>query len=167
MRFTVPMCLLVALAVTVSGQSLAKDADGWDQIKWGMTIQETRAKYKAETQPQSTEYWTFQRLESIKISDIDMNVDAMAKHGSDRVTRVQLTYIKSPNGPSESLAFDTLKTLLIQKYGPFASDEPTNQFGRGRRILWTLPSTSIVLESNAVALTVNYTATDKKALDAL
>ena len=170
MRNILRLGALIAFAFTLTGQTPPKDVDGWGKIKWGMTIAEARAAYNVEVQPQTNEYWTFLRLESIKIGDIGMDADAAAKHGSEHIFNVVLTWIFSghPEGPSGSHGFDTLKTLLIQKYGLPVSDEKKREFGDPvREVLWTFPSTSILLKLGQVAVTVNYAATDKKALDVL
>ncbi len=41
---------LAALAVALSGQLKPKDVDGWDKIKWGMTIAQARSAYGIEAQ---------------------------------------------------------------------------------------------------------------------
>jgi hypothetical protein len=170
MKIALRSCLIVALAgVALLGQTKPKDVDGWDKIKWGMTIEEVRAIYNAKEQPEVNEYWTLQKLGSVKISDIDMNVYAMAKHGSEHIVRVKLERdLHGQQGPSATYNFDTLKTLLIQKYGLFVSDETKKEFGgSAREVRWMFPSASILLTLNNIALTVDYIATDKKALDVL
>lgn len=165
-----PCCVVLALAGTAMSQTKPKDVDGWGKIKWGMTIAESRAAYNVQTQPRTDQYWTFQKLESVKIGDIDMNAEAMAKRGSDHIVRVQLNWIffGHPEGPSGSLGFEAIKTLLIQKYGTPVSDETKREYGDPvRDVLWTFPSTSLVLELSKVAVTLEYRETDKKALDVL
>ena len=42
---------LVALAVALFGQAKPKDVDGWDKIKWGMTIARSsfRLRHRSST----------------------------------------------------------------------------------------------------------------------
>lgn len=158
------------LASPCLGQTKPKDIDGWGKIKWGMTIADARVAYDVVAEPETNEYWTFLKLVSVKISDINMDVNAVAKHGSDRIVSVKLTWVfyGHPEGPSGPRSFDTLKTLLIQKYGLPVSDEPKRESGDSvRKVLWTFPSTSILLDLGDVAVNLSYTATDKKALDVL
>jgi hypothetical protein len=56
----------------------------------------------------------------------------------------------------------------MQKYGTPARDETKTKFGDLMHdVLWTFPSTSILLELGKVSVDVDYMATDKKALDVL
>jgi hypothetical protein len=94
-----------------------------------------------------------------------MNVWVVAKNGSDRISKVELSALLAG-----SQKFDTLKTLLIQKYGiPVNEETKTDEINaRVTTVLWTFPSTSIHLmlrEGRTIFL--EYTATDKKALDVL
>jgi hypothetical protein len=79
------------------------------------------------------------------------------------------------SGPGD---FDTLKTLLIQKYGAPVSDQSTRENdSRVKTALWTFPSTSIELTliwldtsagiQNIGTILLHYTAPDKKAMDNL
>ena len=172
---TLRIVLAMALAGLASSQTNTKDTkpndvDGWGKIKWGMTIAEARAAYNVESPLEATEYWNFLRLQSIKIDDIPMDVDAMAARGSDQITRVQLTWIfyGHPGGPSGSQGFDKLKTLLIQKYGAPASDETKREFGDlTKEVLWVFPSTSVLLKLGNVSVNLTHKTIDKKAIDAL
>jgi hypothetical protein len=164
------LCVVLASAGIAIGQEKPKDVEGWDKIKWGMTPQEARSAYKSAEGPESNEYWTFQKLTTVKVGDIDMSAVASAKHGSDRVTRVQLLWVYYGHSEAGSgrAGFDTIRTLLIQKYGAPANDETKTKFGDPvREVLWTFPSTSIVLEFTHVSIGITYAATDKKALGVL
>ncbi len=176
----------IAIVVTLSAQP--KDIDGWDKIKWGMTMADARAAYSIEAQPEAGEYGTTLRLKPVRIGDISLAVSIGTKHGSEQISQVSLDqHYGFPSDPpfDGPHVFDTLKTPLIQKYGP-----PKNQETRReshniiKSVLWTFPSTTIVLEfrENDVvtppelrargwgtigSVTLTYMATDKKALDVL
>jgi hypothetical protein len=163
------LAALVACAVALSGQTQPKDVDGWDKIKWGMTIAEARAAYNVTAEPEVNEYWTILTLTSVEIGDIKWNASARVKRGQDGISGVSL-FSSEPT----STSFDTLKALLIQKYGSPASTETKmgglNGATKVTTVLWSLPSTSIFLIENQWSrgtLTVDYKATDKKALDKL
>jgi hypothetical protein len=139
-----------ALAFGLLGQAPPKDVDGWGKLKWGMTIAEARAAGL---------------LEPVKIGDIAMKVDTFTKGDTDSIKRIQLY-----NFFSNQHDFDTLKTLLTQKYGASASQETKRDEINARitTVLWTFPSTSILLTlREGKTLYLDYTATDKKALDKL
>jgi hypothetical protein len=166
---------LAALAVLLHGQPKPKDVDGWDKIKWGMTIAEARSIYAIETQPESDENWTLLNLKPVKIGDIEMGVQVGARHGSEKITSVRLwSYFGLPTsapraGPRD---FDTLRTVSIQKYGAPANEEEKRgeNFRLLKTILWKFPSTSILmaLEQSASLpnlgnIFLDFTATDKRS----
>ena len=175
MKTAARLGVLIAFAVALSGQIPPKDVDGWGKIKWGMTLAEARSAYTVE-KTETNDYWTLLTLEPIKIDDIQMSVSVGAKHGTEKISKVKLWLYfgladsAKFSGPQD---FDTLKTLLIAKYGAPANDETKREDGdRVKTILWTFPSTSIVLmlkqsetSPNLGAIYLDYAASDKKALD--
>ena len=111
-------------------------------------------------------YWTSLVLNPVKIGDMEMIGGADAKHGTRKISQVgfNLGFDK----PGYAGGFDTLKTLLIQKYGTPVSQENTTEYGHWvKRVLWTFPSSSIVLEAEPAFISLQYKATDMKALDKL
>jgi hypothetical protein len=168
--------MLTEFAIALLGQSPPKDVYGWDKIKWGMTISEARAIYAVSTPTETSGYWTLLNIPDVKIGDISLKASVGAKHGSDQITLAALwmsfglTKDAPRAGPED---FDTLKTLLTQKYGTPVSDETTRNVNtRDRTVSWTFPSTSIVLalslyETRLGSISLRYTAPDKKALDKL
>lgn len=146
----VRLCGLIALAVALFGQTRPKDVDGWDKIKWGMTIAQARSAYAVESQPESKDNWTMLDLKPVKVGAIEMGVQVGARLGDQKIGLVRLwSFFGLPSsaplaGPQD---FDTLKTLLIQKYG--APDNEEEKRGENFRllktVLWKFPSTSIAL----------------------
>jgi len=148
--FAVRLGALIALSVALSAQPKTKDVDGWDKIKWGMTIAQARFAYAVEAQPESKDNWTLLDLKPVKIGAIEMGVQVGARQGSQKISLVRMwSFFGLPSsaplaGPQD---FDTLKTMLIQKYGPPANEEVKRgeNFRLLKSVLWTFPSTSIVL----------------------
>jgi hypothetical protein len=97
-----------------------------------------------------------------------MRVSIGARHGSDQISRVRLSM-----NAATTRDFDTLKTLLIQKYGPPIDGETRTDGTDGiRTFLWTFPSTSIRLtltqgQKGQGRIDLEYMATDRSALDVL
>jgi hypothetical protein len=163
--------VLAGLAVLLLGQT--KDVDGWDKIKWGMTIAEARSVYSIQKQPESNDDWTLLTLSPVKIGNVQMGVQIGARHGSEKITSVRLwSYFGLPSSPPSagSQDFDTLRTVFIQKYGDPAKEETERgeNFRLIKTVLWTLPSTSILmtLEQSAAipnvgTILLDYTAADK------
>lgn len=141
---------LVAIAVALSGQLKPKDVDGWDKIKWGMTIAQARSAYGIEAQAESQDNWTLLDLKPVKAAGVEMGVQVGARQGSQKISLVRLwSFFGLPSsaplaGPQD---FDTLKTMAIQKYGVPANEEVKRgeNFRLLKTVLWTFPSTSIVL----------------------
>ena len=139
---------LAGLALALYAQP--KDVLGWDKIQWGMTMAQARAAYGVDTQPESQDGWTLLKLNPVKIGGVEMGVQAGAHEGSDKITMVRLwSYFGlATSAPSAGAQdFDTLRTVLIQKYGDPASEE--TQHGENYRLIrivrWKFPSTSIAM----------------------
>ena len=154
--------ILAALAVTLYGQP--KDVSGWDKIRWGMTIAEARAAYDIHTETENKDSWTLLYLNPVKMGGVEMGVqigaDAGDKSDRDKITTVRLwSFFGLPSSAplSGSRDFDTLKTTLIQNYGHPADEQMKR--GENNRIiktvLWTFPSTSILLSLEQSALLPN------------
>ena len=169
---------LVAIAVVAFGQARPKDPKtpdiaGWDKIRWGMTIAEVRAAYGIDTEPETKDGWTLLQLKPVKMGGVEMGVQVGARQDAGKVTSVKLwSYFGIPTaapsaGPQD---FNTLRTILIEKYGAPASEESKRgeNFRLIKTILWTFPSTSIqmTLEQssslpNLGNIFLEYTATAK------
>jgi hypothetical protein len=142
--------VLIASAVALYGQPKPKDVDGWDKIKWGMTIAQARSAYGIEAQPESKDNWTLLDLKPVKAGGVEMGVQVGARQGSQKISLVRLwSFFGLPSsaplaGPQD---FDALKTMLIEKYGPPAKEEARRgeNFRLLKTVLWTFPSTSVVL----------------------
>ena len=161
------LCAAAAFAITLLGQVPPRDVDGWGKIKWGMTAADASQAYVIDRH-EDNEFWSQLIAQPVEIGDITMRVSFGAKHGSDQISRVRL-WMNS----ASTQDFDTLKTLLIQKYGPPIDGETrTEATGGVRTFLWAFPSTSIRLtltqdQKSQGRIDLEYAATDQKALDAL
>jgi hypothetical protein len=174
---------LAALTVALYGQARPKDPapqdpapqdiDGWDKIRWGMTIAEIRAAYDIHAQPESKDNWTLLYLNPVKISGVEMGVQVGAREAAGKATLVRLwSFFGVPSAAPLAGAqdFDTLRAAQIQKYGHPAKEE-TRRGENGRfikTVLWTFPSTSIVLTleqssslPNLGTIYLDYTAVDR------
>jgi hypothetical protein len=169
----VRLLALAALTAALHGQEKPKDVDGWDKIKWGMTIADARSAYHVDTQPESKDSWTLLVLQPVKISGVEMGVQAGARQGSGKITSVKLwSYFGFVNsapgaGPQD---FDMLKATLIREYGPPAKEEVERglNFRLLKTALWTFPSTSIQLKLEQSAslpslgnIDLDYSASEK------
>lgn len=169
---------LVALSVALYAQAKPKDTkpqdiDGWDKITWSMTLAQVRAAYHADAQPETRDDWTLLQLNPVNVGGVEMGVQVGARQGSGKLSLVRLwSYFGLPNsaplaGPQD---FDTLRAMLIQKYGPPANEETKRgeNFRLIKTVLWTFPSTSILMTleqssslPNLGNIFVEYTATHK------
>ena len=146
---------LAALAVALFGQTKAKDPapqhiDGWDKIKWGMTIAAARSAYAIDAKSETKDNWTLLELNPVKLAGVAMGVQVGAKQGADKIALVRLWSVFGlPSSPPSASAqdFDTLRSALIQKYGQPANEETKRgeNFRLLKTALWTFPFTSILL----------------------
>jgi hypothetical protein len=147
--------VLAALSVVLYGQAKPRDAkpqdvDGWDKIRWGMTMAEVRSAYGIESQPENKDDWTLLQLKPVKVGGVEMGIQVGARQGTGKITSVKLwSYFGLPNsaplaGPQD---FDTLRTTLIQKYRAPANEEAKRgeNFRLIKTVSWKFPSTSIEL----------------------
>jgi hypothetical protein len=142
--------LLVALGFALFGQTKPKDVDGWDKIKWGMTMADVRAAYGIDTEPETKDGWTLLQLKPVKLGRVEMGVQVGARQDAGKVTSVKLwSYFGlSTSAPGASgQDFDALKMILIQEYGQPASEETKHgeNFRLLKTVLWKFPSTSILM----------------------
>jgi hypothetical protein len=161
---------VAALAVVLYGQPKPKDVDGWDKVKWGMTIADARSAYGIDTQPESKDNWTLLQLHPIKMGNVELGVQLGARTDNGKITSIRLwSFFGAPNSaPNASPQdFDTLRTFLIQKYGHPANEEVTRGDNNHlvKTVRWNFPSTSIVmtLEQSAIlpnvgTIYIEYTA---------
>ena len=162
------LAALAALAVTLCAQP--KDVDGWDKIKWGMTIAEARAAYGTDAKPESKDDWTLLQLNPVKMAAVEMSVEVGARQGAEKITSVRLwSYFGIPSaapmaGPQD---FDALKAFLTEKYGHPAKEDSRRgeNFRLIKTVLWTFPSTSILmtLEQSASLPNLGYIDVDYSA----
>jgi hypothetical protein len=103
-----------------------------------------------------------------------MRASASVLPNQPHVGKVCLTsfFGQSTSDPRASAVdFETLKSLLIEKYGKPATEDSHIEEGV-KSVTWIFPSTSIQLEitgaeSHLGHILLIYSATDRKALDAL
>jgi hypothetical protein len=149
MRFAWKIVLPLFLAAALYAQPA--DPGGWNNLKWGMTLAGVRALYPSALEDRN-DYWTRLALPPIAIAGVSLGVTASAPKGSDRITMISLDCLfgapANPRwqicgGPSD---FETLKTLLIQKYGRQKNEEHKAFYNDLMHLfLWVFPSTSIEL----------------------
>lgn len=178
--------LLVSLSIVVTAfaQTPPKDVVGWGKIRWGMTFAEVRSALSpsemnefpgqaASCSDYPIHYCAPDRgpyLESNEITEIggiELHLMIQAAYKSTKVVSVQLADL---NGKNAVENFDSLKTMLIQKYGPPANQETKiDDIGAHlKTALWTFPTTTILLTLREQAtIFLDYKATDKKALEKL
>jgi len=90
--------LVAALAVVLYGQPKPKDVDGWDKIKWGMTIADARSTYRIDTQPESRDNWMLLQLHPVKMGNVEVGVQVGARTDTAKITSIRLwSFFGAPN----------------------------------------------------------------------
>ncbi|HEX5227208.1 MAG TPA: hypothetical protein VFW44_05835 [Bryobacteraceae bacterium] len=144
--------LLAAVGLCAFAQS--SDVHGWDKITWGMTMADARAAYHTEAKPEVKDDWTLLQLKPIKMGGVQLGVQVGAREGSEKIASIRLwSYFGLSNSQPGAGAqdFDTLRSILIEKYGQPANEETTHgeNFRIIKTIAWTFPSTSISMKLEA------------------
>jgi hypothetical protein len=177
-RHCVRITALAALTVVLYGQPKPNDPKpqdiaGWDKIHWGMTIAQARSAYGIDSRAESNADWTLLTLNPVKMGEIKLSVQVGAKPPGEKITLVRLwLYFGLPTAPSSAgpQDFDTLRTMLVQKYGQPANEEEKRgeNFRLIKSVLWTFPSTSILMSLEQSAslpnlgnIYLDYTATSQ------
>ena len=127
-----------------------RDADGFGNIKWGMTVAEAKAAFPGLREPERSELTSGAFEERLiqpvlMIGSVVMTVSIQTKVDSDLITRIVLKLSSSVQ--HRKTAFQFLSNNLIQKYGK-PSHHDTAPRGRMKEEteVWVLPSTTITLD---------------------
>ena len=142
--------LLLSLPALLAAQ--VKDIDGWEPTKWGMSVEQARDALggrAAETTPEK-DVGLIRRLRipKFEVSQIPLEIWFEFSPDTSELRSVQMTV---QDGVGRGGAFERLKQLLIEKYGPQSDQDiktERNAFGSTRvdkTTLWRMPSTSILL----------------------
>jgi hypothetical protein len=171
--------LLAAIAVPLlPGQpkdfNRERDADGFGNIKWGMTVAEAKAAFPGLREPERSELASGAFEERLiqpvlMIGSVEMTVSIQTKTDSDLITRIVLKL--APFVQHRKTAFQFLSNNLIQKYGKASHhDTATHSRMKEEKEVWALPSTTITLSWRQEAvgklrlLDITYEATSSKFL---
>jgi hypothetical protein len=143
---------LFPLLLAASLYAQPADPGGWNNLKWGVTLAGVRALYPTATEDRN-DYWIRLALPPVTIAGVPLGVTASAPKGSDKITQITLDCFFSIRldprqqlcgGPSD---FETLKTLLLQKYGRQKNEEHKAFYNNLMHLfLWVFRSTSIELQ---------------------
>jgi hypothetical protein len=148
-----------------SAKQSKPDFDGWNKIKWGMTLGDAKKAIGG--------------IDKIKIGKLDLGITLSAGAEvpqSDRyndmdksIAEVELSCVV-PDYPLQN--YEDLKLLLIEKYGtPTSDDSKPDGSVTVHRASWVFPSTVIVLNMRVLRssgfLELTYQPANKKAVDAL
>jgi len=144
---------IALLAAAAAAQPRPSDIEGWDQVKWGMTLAQVRELYPG-AKPSKNEYWSHLGLPAIRVGEIPLEVSVGARNPSPRVSLISLwCYYGLPAatvGAAPQITagdFETLKTALFRKYGSPRDELRTTEYGDAvHSYLWVFPSGSITLK---------------------
>jgi hypothetical protein len=173
------LCAILLTAVSAFCQP--SDVDGWNKVKWGMTIAEAKAAYGADVEDSQIvpgpNFVEIDRLtiKAVEIGSIRATASIQTKRNSDKVNSVVVNVAEVREDPGvRADRFDTVRTLLIQKYGtPKNEDRKPDGDNLRTNVVWTFPSTSITLlwvEGRRYRhgyVTITYEAVDERSLDVL
>lgn len=145
--------LLAAIALPLlSGQpkDIERDADGFGNIKWGMTVAEAKAAFPSLREPERPELtgggFEERLIQPVfMIGSVEMTVSIQTKADSEAITRIVLKL--APFVQHRKTAFQFLSNNLIQKYGkPSRRDTAPRSRKKEQTEVWILPSATITLD---------------------
>ena len=159
--FWLAMVVPAIFGQTNTKQALPKDVDGWGKVKWGMPVAQARTLYASEIKEDIKLHDSLiaLKLEKVKVGNLDMG--ALLEVSGERINGVELS-IFGLGGEARESAYNTLKAMLIDKYGGATTDNQKST------AIWVFPSTLITLETVGTGiLDITYKQSDKKAKDVL
>jgi hypothetical protein len=126
-----------------------RDADGFGNIKWGMTVAEAKAAFPGLLQPERSELTSGAFVERLiqpvlMIGSVEMTVSIQTKADSDLITRIVLKL--APFVQHRKTAFQFLSNNLIQKYGRPSHHAAPRGRSKEETEVWVLPSTTVTLD---------------------
>jgi len=146
------------------------DADGFGNIKWGMTVSEAKAAFPGLSEPERSELTGGgfeERLIQpvLMIGSVEMTVSIQTKVDSELIARVVLKL--APAVQHRKTAFQFLSNNLIQNYGKASHRTAPRGRMKEEMEVWVLPSTTITLdwreesETKIRLLDITYEPTEK------
>src|SRR5450759_4370979 len=124
------ICFALALAGIAVGQTKPNDVDGWGKIKWGMTAADAKAALGDQAAESTEKANPYARLTEslvigkLMVGDIPCRGTIYSKKGSDAVVSVTIRAGQAQDPAFlRGVSYDSLKSLLIEKYGPPKSDD--------------------------------------------
>jgi hypothetical protein len=153
-----------------------RDVGGWGKIKWGMDAAAVKTAYGAEAQNVSERIGDILtneiRIANIEVGKIRMEASIpVPKSGSIEFIYLNPEEDLQTSTNMRSFVFETLKVLLIEKYGMPVDRDSKNESRRVvRSVLWTFPSTAITLtwseyrENNIGHVNIQYKPVNKNPL---
>ena len=139
---------LFPLLLAASLYAQPADPAGWTNIPWGSTLADVQALYPSAV-PSADVWWTHLALPAVSISGVPFHVDVAARAGDPHVALIALwCHFGLRDDPTVAgpELFETLKALLISKYGHQKNEERKVEFGDPAHLfLWVFPTTSIQL----------------------
>jgi hypothetical protein len=141
--------VVLLLSITsLSGQ--VKDIDGWEPTKWGMSLKQTREALAGRAEDVALEQFPHikLRIPEIVVGGIPLSVNfEFTDAGGLRIVAMSVR-----DDFTRASAFDGLKQLLIEKYGPPSDQDAKTERDQdgdkidGRTALWRTPSTTLLLK---------------------
>jgi hypothetical protein len=137
----------------------AKDVEGWDKARWGMTEKEIQMAFKGKVEKRQEPIidkqegiYVSQEINDLTFANTKFTASFVMDEKTDQLREVVLT----PEGSHFRVLFELLEKKLVTKYGPvtFRDKEDVDMENLGKNgygqdqisRVWRFPSTLITLE---------------------
>lgn len=145
MRRVLPLVLAIALGSPAAAQEA--DVLGWQETRWGMTVDQAAAALGGEArfpkEPTVRGRPGDKLTCSIEVPGISVGAHQFVAYLCFRDNSLALVVLSEPE--STATSFDALQRGLVEKYGAPTLSERTP----GRKLLWTFKSTTVSLSEYA------------------
>jgi len=127
------------------------DINGWNGVKWGMTLTEIQNTLGEKVQKKKPKYdkkakmYTSFYLRGIKIAETKFRVSFWMNHDTKKLARIVFVPVEQPEKYEWAKTFVQLEAHLKEKYGHPNVENTSNDLGTSAQRIWNFPSTYLEL----------------------
>lgn len=147
----VALTILFTSSLTINAGTKPKDVYGWDNTKWGMTVEELRSvigkdlKERNPKQDEQDKMYSGFELRHIKMGQGKFRASFWMDEDSNKLTRIVFVPEGQPKKYEWAETFIKLENYLVEKYGDPNVEKTSNDPGTSADRKWIFPTTEIEL----------------------
>lgn len=142
---------VVALSLSINAASKPKDVYGWDNLRWGMTVEEVQSILGKKVKNRNIRYdekdnmYSGLQLKDLQMAGKEFRASLWMDSGTKRLSRIVFVPQGQPEKYEWAESFISLEKYLVKKYGDPDIQKTSNDPGTSADRIWQYPSTEIEL----------------------